>query len=234
MSTSIIEVVQIVAVAVAISLTAMVLVGAMKSGILRRIRFGAFEIEASAKEKDEARALISAVAMPDREPVPFETEQLAQYYAQVLAQSKISFWFSLVAASLGFSVIIIAVFINSGASAGATAAQIIAGLTMDAVAGLFFVQSKAAQTSMGEFFDKLRRDRQQVESRKLCDSISDNRARDAIKVHLTLHYASIGGADSISDAIIKATIVPGGPTLSLPQPQTETGSTKTHPELTSD
>src|SRR6185437_1382935 len=99
------------------------LAAALRSGLLRRIRFGAFEIEATLQDKKQARALIEAVARP-REDVPFETEQLAQYYSQVLANSKISFWFSLIFASLGFVVIVIASFLYSTTTIGATVAQI--------------------------------------------------------------------------------------------------------------
>src|ERR1035441_1929553 len=95
------------------------LVAALRSGLLRRIRLGAFEIEAGPREKQQAKALIEAVARP-RENVPFETEQLAQYYSQVLAHSRISFWFSLIFASLGFVVIVVASFMYSTTNSGAT------------------------------------------------------------------------------------------------------------------
>ena len=55
-------------------------------------------------------------------------------------------------------------FTYTSVTTGAAIAQITAGIIMDAVSALFFVQSKSAQTSMGEFFDKLRRDHQQAES----------------------------------------------------------------------
>ena len=51
-------------------------------------------------------------------------------------------------------------------------ARFIAGGIVDAVAALFFVQSKRAQESMAEFFDKLRRDRNHLEARKLCENLN--------------------------------------------------------------
>lgn len=179
---------------------------ALRSGVLRRIKLGAFEIEATPKEKEQAKALIEMVASPTREQIPFETEQLAQYYAQVLAQSKTSFWFSLIFASMGFLVIIIAVFLYSSNNTGATVAQLIAGVIMDAVASLFFVQSKNAQKSMGEFFDKLRRDRMQVESRTLCESLQNPNAKDALRIQLSLYYAGIEKSDQIAQNIILGTL----------------------------
>ena len=181
------------------------IVGAMKSGVLRRLQFGSIAIEASPQEREQIRALVKSVS-DDTEAVPFETEQLALYYGQILSQSKISFWFSLVFASLGFVVIIISVFLYSSNSTGTTIAQFAAGTIMDAVAALFFVQSRNAQKSMGEFFDKLRRDRNHLESRKLCSSIETKVARDALKIQLSLHYAEVPNSSDVSKKIIDASL----------------------------
>lgn len=135
------------------------------------------------------------------EPVPFEVEQLTKYYSQILAQSKISFWFSLVFASLGFVAILVAAFFYTDAKQGTTIAQFVAGTIMEAVASLFFVQSRNAQKSMGEFFDKLRNDRLHMESRKLCDAISSSAMKDALKLNLSLHYAGIVSPDTIAKQI---------------------------------
>lgn len=196
--------VELIAAVASILVALAIIIAAMRSGLLKRVRLGAFEIEASERERAQAKALVAAVTTPDKEPIPFETEQLAQYYAQVLAQSKISFWFSLFFASLGFAVIVIAGFKYTSVASGAAVAQFVAGIIMDAVAALFFVQSKNAQAAMGDFFDKLRRDRQQVESRRLCESISSAAARDALRVQLSLHYADVANRDQIAGVIINA------------------------------
>ncbi len=180
------------------------IIGAFRSGVLRHVKFGSFELQASEKDTQEARAIIQAVALSPEERVPFETEQLANYYAQVLAQSKISFWFSLVFASIGFFIIVLAAFMHAGADSGSTIARFIAGGVVDAVAALFFIQSKRAQESMAEFFDKLRRDRNHVEARRLCESLEIPAARDALRIRLSLHYAEVNTADAISDSIISA------------------------------
>ena len=166
------------------------------------MRFGSFELEATPEEKRQAQALVEQIKTSIKENIPFETEQLAQYYAQILSQSKVSFWFSLVFASLGFVAIITAGFLYKDGNMQPTFVQIFAGVVMDTVSALFFIQSKNAQRSMGEFFDKLRRDRQQLESRKLCDSISNQIARDAIKMQLALHYAELPEAASIAQRIL--------------------------------
>ena len=113
----------------------------IKSGALKYVLLGPLQIEPSPKDQTHARALIQAVTHPDPDR-PFETEQLAQYYAQVLSQSRISFWFSLIFASLGFLVIIIAGFMHSHTSTGATVAQFIAGIIMDSVSALFLFNQR--------------------------------------------------------------------------------------------
>lgn len=74
---------------------------------------------------------------------------LREYHAQGLAQSKISFWFSLVFAALGFAVIVSAIFtLQPGErllDQGRTFISLVAGTVIDAVAALFFVQSNKAR-----------------------------------------------------------------------------------------
>jgi hypothetical protein len=182
------------------------IVGAFRSGALQHLRIGRFEIKGRQDEKVEVEKLIRSVTTPDGEKVPFETGQLASYYAQVLAQSKTSFWFSLVFASIGFCIIVLAAFMHSTAETGSTIARFIAGGVVDAVAALFFVQSKRAQESMADFFDKLRRDRNHFEARKLCESLHTVEARDALRVRLALHYAEVPTPDTIAQSIYNATL----------------------------
>jgi predicted PurR-regulated permease PerM len=185
------------------------IVAAIRSGALKSIRLGSFEIEAAAKEVAEAKEIIQKITAPDSDRVPFETEQLANYYAQVLGQSKVSFWFSLVFASIGFLIIVLAAFMHADADSGSTIARFVAGGIVDAVAALFFVQSKRAQESMAEFFDKLRRDRNHLEARKLCESLDTPEAKDALRVRLALHYAEVASADAISESIMKVCLQRG-------------------------
>jgi hypothetical protein len=60
------------------------------------------------------------------------------------------------------------------------------------------------------FFDKLRRDRNHLEARKLCESLDSSAAKDALRVRLALHYAEVGSPDAIAEAIIKASNLKGG------------------------
>jgi hypothetical protein len=102
---------------------------------------------------------------------------LREYHAQGLAQSKVSFWFSLIFAALGFAVIVSAIFSLQPEARlleqGRTFITLIAGTIIDAVAALFFVQSNKARQLMVDFFDRLRNDRKLEESLKLAINIPD-------------------------------------------------------------
>jgi hypothetical protein len=127
-------------VSVAIAFTA--IAGAFRAGVLKKLKFGGFELEAPPREIQIFREALEKRGTEAAKEIPFEIEQLTNYYTQILGQSKVSFWFSLIFASLGFSIIVVAAFLYTDGSGTATTAQFIAGLIMDAISGLFFVQSR--------------------------------------------------------------------------------------------
>jgi hypothetical protein len=180
------------------------ILGAMRAGVLRKVRLGSIEFEAS-KPRRAGTELSDARAVDLVEPeVPFESQQLAKYYSQVLGQSRVSFWFSLIFASLGFAVIIAAALMYSDKSMGSSVASFVAGVIVDAVAALFFVQSRESQKAMAEFFDKLRADRERLESRRMTEIISNPFVKDALRVQLVLHLAGVPEGKVIADSIIGA------------------------------
>jgi hypothetical protein len=129
---------------------------------------------------------------------------LREYHAQGLAQSRVSFWFSLTFASIGFAVIALGVgivlqreepsgesMLQTIAGAGKPALTIISGTIIDAVAALFFVQSNKARQLMTEFFDKLRTDRKLDEALRLADAITDPNISGRLKALLALHFVDV-------------------------------------------
>lgn len=188
-----------VGLSVAVAITS--IVGALKAGVLKKVRFGGLEFEAPSEEMRRfKKAYEHSQKQPEKE-VPFEIEQLASYYSQILSQSKVSFWFSMIFASLGFAIIVISAFLHTEGATTATVAQFTAGIIMDAVAGLFFVQSRNAQKSMGEFFDKLRSDRLHAESKLITEAVKSQNAKDSLRLHLALHYAGIENPESVAKHI---------------------------------
>ncbi len=121
-------------------------------------------------EVEQVRRRISEAAA-QAEAVDKQYLLLREYHAQGLAQSKISFWFSLIFAALGFAVIVSAIFtLQPGErllEQGRTFITLVAGTVIDAVAALFFVQSNKARQLMVDFFDRLRNDRKLEESLRL-------------------------------------------------------------------
>lgn len=121
-----------------------------------------------------------------------QVTQLIQYHVLSLAQSRISFWFSIGAGTLGFCVILIgAIAAILGGSIYYAIIPVISGAIIDAVAVLFFTQSNQARRLMTVFFDKLREDRKFNESLRLCNSISDITVQSNLKAHLSLFFAGI-------------------------------------------
>ncbi|WP_458096233.1 TRADD-N-associated membrane domain-containing protein [Roseomonas sp. WA12] len=122
---------------------------------------------------------------------PFEVEALANYYNQALSRANISFWFSLIFASVGFGVIIFAFITHTQGDLAGTIVKVASGAVIDAVSGLFFVQSTNAQKSMAEFFEKLRLDRLNAEAREMISEIENVATRDQLRSQLILKYSGI-------------------------------------------
>lgn len=135
-------------------------------------------------------------AEPDVEAEPdieADYRLLRAYHELGLAQSRVSFWFSLVFASLGFALIAVSVVTaqTNDLNRAATVVPIVAGAIVDAIAGLFFVQSNRARQLMAGFFDRLREDRRMQESIQVADTISDDDLRSRVKVVLALNLAGV-------------------------------------------
>lgn len=155
------------------------------------------DIESVVKEVEEA----IPEEVSKKPPEERQFLLLRQYHSQGLAQSKISFWFSLIFASLGFVVIIIAILMMDKEAKlteqGRAFIPLIAGTIIDAVAALFFIQSNKARRLMTEFFDKLRTDRKFEESLQLADQIPDKTLQSRLKIMLAMSFAEVKSTDGV-------------------------------------
>ncbi len=113
---------------------------------------------------------------------------LAQYHSASLSQSKTSFWFSLIFAAIGFLVIIMPVVRNTG---DVQVVNLVSGAVIEAVAGLFFVQSNRARKLMVEFFDRLRADRKLENALEMANRTDDEVLRAKLKALIALEFAGI-------------------------------------------
>jgi hypothetical protein len=127
----------------------------------------------------------------EKEPTQTAVEHLISgYHEQALSQARAQFWFSVVAATVGFAWILYAgTDINAENLASAT--KILPGVVMDAVAFLFFKQASETRQRATDLYDRLRRDKQMAESVSLVSSIEDVRVRSAVKAQIALHMSGM-------------------------------------------
>ena len=123
---------------------------------------------------------------------------LAEYSAQGLAQSQMSFWASIAFSSLGFLVIIagVVVAIFKKDSVSQALIPIIAGAIVEAVGGLFFTVNARTQKVMVDFFDKLREDRKLEEALTLVRGVPDPTLAGRLQVLLALQFV---GTDNLAE-----------------------------------
>ncbi|MBB2905801.1 hypothetical protein FHR76_002183 [Rhizobium sp. RAS22] len=161
---------------------------AIRAGAIKSVKFGGIQLEMRELTKNDVDTLQHP---PSSDEKPFEVKALANYYNQALARANISFWFSLVFASIGFGVIIFAFISHTQGNIADTLIKVLSGTVIDGVSALFFVQSTNAQKSMSEFFEKLRLDRLNAEAREMISEIENVERRDQLRAQLVIKYAGI-------------------------------------------
>lgn len=179
---------------------------------LRRgsIKLGQFELEFPKEHISAGGDVYINHSVPindiPQEPAHRQYSLMQQYHTQGLAQAKISFWFSLVFASLGFLVIVASLLAMDPSvtltAQGKTFVGLISGTIIDAVSALFFVQSNKARHLMTEFFDKLRVDRKFEESLQMCEKVPDPSTQSKLKVLMVLNFADVSPSESILKEIL--------------------------------
>lgn len=161
--------------------------------------FGIFDLYKSMRKAVDNRIVFAQSIDVERQGKPEEIREkqillLNEYYKQGLSESYISFYFSILSAVVGFSMILISLFrltiLNEGIQ-GAEIVQIIGGTIISAVSGLFFNLSNKAKEVMVNFSDKLRIDNKFNESMKLIEKISDPMIKDKIQALLVLNFAGV-------------------------------------------
>jgi hypothetical protein len=163
------------------------IISAIRAGAIKELRLGAISIQGAKIERDAEKSF----ATERSTSTTFEIQALENYYNQALSRANISFWFSLIFASIGFGVIILAFVMHSKDDILSTAIKVASGTVIDAVSALFFYQSTAAQKSMSEFFEKLRLDRLNAEARDMVGQVENVERRDQLRAQLVLKYSGI-------------------------------------------
>lgn len=112
------------------------------------------------------------------------------YHRQALNQARVQFWFSVIAASVGFIWVIYS-GVNIDAAQLGTVLKIVPGVAVDTVAYLFFRQARETRARAIDLYDRLRTDERQTQAVALVGSIEDGRVRSVVKAQLTLNMAGL-------------------------------------------
>ncbi|MFC1855916.1 hypothetical protein ACFL2A_05185 [Thermodesulfobacteriota bacterium] len=112
------------------------------------------------------------------------------YHQQALSQAKVQFWFSVIAATVGFIYIL---FSASSITSNnyESYLKIMPGVIIDAVAFLFFRQAEQTRERATALYDRLRADNQLLKSQSVVESIEDLQIRSAVKAQIALHMSGL-------------------------------------------
>ena len=176
----------------------------IKTATSKKVKLFNLEIERNLVDEENYSEIIDSIKKEGSKNTKPGVEQLSKYYIQISEQTKISFWFGIIFASFGFSILLIIMFSNTYSTSKITI-LLISTVIIEGVSVLFFSRSNKARKEMGTFFSKLRKDRQQGISRKLVESIEDSILKDTLKIQLALYYSGIqNDTSSINEAIQSA------------------------------
>lgn len=195
---------------IGISLGVIGAVGALfwliKTATSKKVKLFNLEIQRNLVDEENYSELINSIKKEQNKDTTLGVEQLARYYTLISQQTKISFWFGLIFAIFGFSILLIVTFSNTEINPSKTIASFLSTSIIEGVAILFFLRSNKARKEMETFFSKLRKDKQQGIARKLIDSIEDSKLKDTVKTQLALYYSGIQNNTSLINEAIHGAV----------------------------
>ena len=192
--------------AIAILAVIFALILLIKTGMIKRTKLFGFTPGINAESIRNIAEIIDSIKKGETKEIPFEIEQFAKYYTQILYQMEVSFWFSMIFSLIGLSVLILTLFSSPDITLRTTVISFGSTAIIGVISILFFTRSTAAQREMEKFLDRLRKDRQQAEARKLADTINNSLLKDITKVQLALAYIEAKGEKgSLNEAITEIT-----------------------------
>jgi len=131
----------------------------------------------------------------ERQAAIYESKRFAlveTYHNQGLAQSRVSFWFSLLLATAGFSIIAGAAITGGTDPKAGTTLAMVSGAVTEAISALFFAQSNRARRLMQEFFGRLSEDQKRQEAFEIARSIEDPLLRSAVEATIAVQLIDPG------------------------------------------
>lgn len=112
------------------------------------------------------------------------------YHEQALSQAQTQFWFSVVAATVGFGWILYA-GLEIRADNYLAVLKTLPGIVMDVVAFLFFKQASETRQRATELYDRLRKDKQMTEAIGLVGTIQDPIVKSTVQAQIALKMAGL-------------------------------------------
>lgn len=137
------------------------------------------------------RASVSEIATKaGKDSLSFVSDLVTGYHQQALSQARVQFWFSVVAATVGFGYILFAAVRTSDGSLSVVL-NVLPGVVIDAVALLFFKQAEQTRERATALYDRLRQDSQIESARAMVESIDDIHVRSLVKAQIALHMTGL-------------------------------------------
>jgi len=109
---------------------------------------------------------------------------------QAHSQAKVQFWFSVIAATVGFLYILYATQ-RAADGTWAIVGNVLPGAVIDAVAFLFFRQAEQTRERATALYDRLRQDRQSEKANSIVDTIDDKYVKSLVKAQIALHMSGL-------------------------------------------
>ncbi|WP_097003909.1 TRADD-N-associated membrane domain-containing protein [Lacrimispora amygdalina] len=116
---------------------------------------------------------------------------LEKHHQQALQQSNVQFWFSILAAIVGFITIIFSVFVFSNINWYDYVLKTIPSIVMEAVSFLFFNQARETRDRATKFFKELNYEKQIAKSVAIADTIESEEIKSKVKSQIALRIIGI-------------------------------------------
>lgn len=121
----------------------------------------------------------------------FIQKMLKSHHEQALQQSGIQFWFSIIAAVIGFVFTIIIMFIVSSGKWYEYVIKAVPGAIIETVSILFIKQARETRDRATNFFKELNYEKQISKSVEIADSIENEEIKADVKSKIALHIIGI-------------------------------------------
>ena len=120
---------------------------------------------------------------------------LEMHHQQALQQSKVQFWFSILASVIGFLTIIISVFFFLNNNWYDYVLKSIPGIVIEAASVLFFNQARETRDRAAKFFKQLNYEKQIAKSVAIADSINSEEVKSRVKSLIALRIIGINDTE---------------------------------------